>query len=447
MGVEVKSKPSHLNGGQTPRSCATPHSHIMEKLIFPSALALAAFLLAGCGKREPVVSNPPIVPLPAAQAKNLAANAAKISAEKNSYAEVAPHLDLGGQFYLYLTTEQLIPRIEEMLKMYSEIGMQTIKASGNSTEEATIGLKIVPQFLLDSGLRDISGFGASSFALEKGFYGNSGILHHYADRGQGGFWKLLGGQVHEQGVLKLLPVSTALVSHGDLDALRVYDWIKRLAKEHGDSPWAAEFNKSMDQAEKMFALEKTLRSFGGEVGLAITIHPERTISLPGGIKLPEPGLMLFVKTKDNTFQKLLASTTQAFEPKIEKVGNTTITYHDIPLPAEVPLKLGASYFQAGDYLVLTSTVELAKEVLAVQAGGKGLAGTDEFRKLAKDMDLKGNQIHFVNRRVNEAMINIQKIAMASMPDEAPRRLMEKMLGTNEIVSGLVVIRCLPEGVL
>ena len=419
----------------------------MIKRIIPSALALSALLTAGCGTRETVESKPTVNPPAPTQAKTQVANSARVSAEKNSFAEVAPHLDLGGQFYLYLSTEQFIPRIEEILNLYGEIGIQAVRSTGGSTKEVELGMKIARQFLLDSGLRDISGFGASSFALEKGFYRNRGILHHYPDRGQGGFWQLLGGKVHEQGVLKLLPTSTVLVSHGDLDALRIYDWFKKIVKENGDAPWAVEINKSVDQAEKMFGLEKTLRSYGGEVGIAITLHPERTISLPGGIKLPEPGLALFIKTKDDSLQKLLASTTAAFEPKTEKVGATTITYHDIPLPETVPMKVSASFFQADGYLVLTSSLELAKEILAVQAGGKGVASTAEFQKLAKDMDLKGNQIHFVSRRVSETMVTIQKMAMASLPDDASRKLMEKIFSSNEIVSGLVVIRCLPEGVL
>ena len=90
----------------------------MIKRIIPSALALSALLTAGCGTRETVESKPIVNPPVPTQAKTPVANIAKVLAEKNSFAEVAPHLDLGGQFYLYLSTEQFIPRIEEMLKLY-----------------------------------------------------------------------------------------------------------------------------------------------------------------------------------------------------------------------------------------------------------------------------------------------------------------------------------------
>lgn len=418
----------------------------MKKTFITQVLMLAAGLTFGCGKPAAPPTGTPSPSVPG-QAKNTSSNSSKVSAEKNSFSEIAQHLDLGGHFFLYLSTEQVIPKIEEKVKLFAEVGIEALKASGEFKKETEIGLKIAQQFLVDSGLREISGFGASSFALEKGYYRNRGMLHHYPGRGQGGFWQLLGGKVHEQGVLKLLPTSTAMVSHGDLDALRIYDWFKKLSKDHGDLPWAAEFNKSLGEAEKKFGVEKTLRTYGGEIGMAVTLHPTRTITLPGGIKLPEPGLALFLKVKDDTLQKLLASTTQAFEPKTEKVGDTTITYHDIPLPAEVPMKVSASYFMAGGYLVFTSSVELAKEILAVQSGGKGLVGTDEFKTLAKDMDLKGNQIHFVSRRISEVFIEIQKAALATQPDEATRSLMQKLFTSTEKASGLVVVRCLPEGVL
>jgi hypothetical protein len=74
---------------------------------------------------------------------------------------------------------------------------------------------------------------------------------------------------------------------------------------------------------------------------------------------------------------------------------------------------------AGNYLVLTSNTQLAKDILAVQSGkDKGLAGTAEFKQLAGDMDLKGNQLHFLSAQVGKEYGKLMEAVMKAAEAQA-----------------------------
>ena len=73
-------------------------------LVQVSLLAATAALFAGCKNKDP--PRKPLRP---------SGGGAIASAEKNSFTEVTAKLDKGGNFYLYLSTEQALNKLSQAI--------------------------------------------------------------------------------------------------------------------------------------------------------------------------------------------------------------------------------------------------------------------------------------------------------------------------------------------
>ena len=87
--------------------------------------------------------------------------------------------------------------------------------------------EVIDNVVKDSGVEQISGFGASSIAREKGFYYNKLIVHHYEGQGNGLLWSAFGKAPHALKELDLLPETTAFAMYADLDIPLVWRTIQK----------------------------------------------------------------------------------------------------------------------------------------------------------------------------------------------------------------------------
>src|SRR5207244_1316478 len=92
------------------------------------------------------------------------------SAEKNSFQEVTSHLDPGGNLYLYFSTEQMLAGVSSKVSNLRQVLGVVPNVSTGDRENLDKALDIVTNLILSSGIEDVSGFGMSSIAREKGFY-------------------------------------------------------------------------------------------------------------------------------------------------------------------------------------------------------------------------------------------------------------------------------------
>ena len=134
-----------------------------------SLLAAAAVLLAGCNNKG---SSPETAP-------SSSAGRAITSAEKNSFNEVTAKLDKGGNFYMYLSTEQALSKLSQAIITYSNVFTQLPIPQDAGGNIARV-FEVINNVIKDSGVEHISGLGISSIAREPGLYYNKFILHHYA---------------------------------------------------------------------------------------------------------------------------------------------------------------------------------------------------------------------------------------------------------------------------
>ena len=127
------------------------------------------------------------------------------------------------------------------------------------------------------------------------------------------------------------------------------------------------------------------------------------------VKIPEPGLVIVVRVRDDGVEKLLNATlaAQGLPLQMAQVGAVPIWHLAQPIPLKNGLALQPAMARVDDYLIITSNPKLASRVIAVQQGSSpALAATGEFKKLAAGMTLKGNQFGFLSERlvkVHEAL--------------------------------------------
>ena len=149
---------------------------------------------------------------------------------------------------------------------------------------------------------------------------------------------------------------------------------------------AREFNTILTQmANENIPVDELLESLAGEVGISVVLHPTKTVKVPVGggwkldeqgnerfvpetITLPEPGFMLAVKVKDTLLLEMLGGMLQAQGAEATDVNGVKMLTLIPPPGEEIPFPLSPTMMKSGDYLVLASTQNLAKEVLDIQAG-------------------------------------------------------------------------------
>ena len=367
---------------------------------FPALALAGALALTGCNKASQTSSE----------------QTAKSAARPNSFQQVTKQLEPGGELYVYLSTEQWLGALSSRVSNYRGLA-ESIPDLGPS-ERAAFGkaFDVLTNIIKDSGIENVSGFGMSSVVRETNCYHTKVVLHHYEGKDSGFFWELCGRKPHALECQNFLPASTALAAFSDLDVALAWSVLRKEAAQAG-SP---DVDDLLDQIPAKFEhatglkWDQVLASLGGEFGFVMTLDDTRKITLPlpgadAPVEMPEPGLMLVAKVKDDTIfnriDKALASSGQAVVSS-DKNGCNMRTV-SVPLP--LPIQLRPTVATSGGYLFIATTDALIQEALAVKAGQKpGLKSTEEFKRLAADIPSEGNHFSFLSQRFSRTMRDLKK---------------------------------------
>jgi hypothetical protein len=377
-----------------------------------STLALALLTLlavTGCKKEEAPPSKP-----------QEATPAAAVSAERTSFAQVTSQLDPGGSLYVYLSTEQCLAGLSGKVSGWRGLLDAIPDVKSEDRENLNKALDIITNLIQKSGIEDVSGFGMSAIARETNSYHTKALLHHYSGKGSGFLWNMFGQKPHAFDGLSLLPASTALATFADLDAPMLWAVIQKQVAA-SDFPQAEEaFKKLPDAFETATGLkwDKVLASLGGEFGFALTLDDTKTIPIPLGgegdpLQIPEPGLLLVAKVKDDTiFNRIDEALKQKAGDQIVNADKPGLKMRTWPLPLPLPIQLRPTVAAADGYLFIATTDALIQEVLAVKAGQHpGLKSTQEFQRLSKDVPVQGNSFSFMSQRFSQTMKKVQEQAL------------------------------------
>lgn len=334
---------------------------------------------------------------------------APASAVKNSFQDVASHLDSGGNLYLYVSTEEFLTGLSQQISQFGDFFKAIPGMNPRDQQSLTQVVDVVTRLVKNSGVEQVSGFGMSSVAHEKGLYRSRAILHHYKGNDSGYLWSVFGKSPHALDGLDLLPSSTLIASFSDLDLPLLWS---TLDKEIGQSgiPGAREAIETLPlqfAAMTGVQFEKALASLGGAYGVVVSLADTGTAgrtAFPGAALLaPESGIMLVFKVKDDTIFDLVDSVLRG-NPQVIRTDRGGLRMRTMPTPLPVPIRLRPSIARSGDYLLLASSDALIEAALAAKAGTRpGLKSTDEFKRLSQGVPEQGNSFNFVSQRMPEAI--------------------------------------------
>jgi hypothetical protein len=373
-----------------------PPKSIRAKIILP--LAVLA-LLCGCHKQEeqPAAgSSSPIV-----------------SAEKTSFDEVTAKLDKGGNFYLYLSTEQALTGLSSKIASFSNFIGSMPGVAGEQSQTIDKAFDFASGWLKDSGIEQISGVGMSSIAREPGFYYSKLIVHHYPGQDEGMIWSLLGKAPHPLQELDLLPENTVLAFFSDLDVPLAWKDVQKHVERINIPAVTDALQQWPGQFRKMTGLDfdKVLASLGGDYGILITLDEQKKISLPlpgGAMEIPSPGLAIVAKVGSDAIFDRVDELCKG-NPLVVRVDNPDLKMRTMAIPLPLPVELRPSIARSGDYLLLASSDTLVQEILAVKAGKKkGFKATAEFARLSQGIPEEGNNFSLVADEGVKAMMQVQQ---------------------------------------
>jgi hypothetical protein len=182
------------------------------------------------------------------------------------------------------------------------------------------------------------------------------------------------------------------------------------------------------------SLVSLLNSLGGEYGLVMTLDPSKMVPVPiptsQPVAIPEPGLAIVIKVKDDTIFNRIDQELGKKGQQIVRVDKPDLKMRTMSLPLPLPLQLRPTIASSKGYLFIATTDTLIQEMLAVRDGQRpGLKGTEEFKHLARNIPEEGNRFAFVSERFGQTFKDIQQGAM-QMKGNAPQQLMQSLFNSK-----------------
>ena len=374
-----------------------------------------------------------------------------VEAAEARFRAVASHLDLGGEFYFYLSLEDLIAQAgqaaREMLKTFAEEDEQ---AAAVLEKVAAVDVA-----LRESGIYDIASVGASSKPLADGrhrfkaFLGVDGYLE------RGSLWRAFGGAPAEAlAITGYAPEGAVLLRAVNLDMPALWDWLRGMVRTVGGDEVLAELDRKLDEGRQSGGvhLPSLVNALGDSLMVCGYLDPGTMLKIPTGggqTEIPAPSLLAALSVKDGTLAALLKTQLAAKGmPLSTQVvdGVETLQAPD-PLPAPIPLQPAMA--QKDGVLLVASTPDLLRRALAAGAGAGRLVDSEAYARAFRGLPRAVNGLAYVDPAVSELVFKIQMAGMEGVqgPPPAVREAMRKWMGAFSRVEGAAVRINLPDGML
>jgi hypothetical protein len=392
------------------------HLQIMNKnpvwKLTLGGLFLVLSTTTGCQKKDqsPATTESSSTPTPGASPV--------VSVESTSFAEVGKHLDVGGIFYLYLSTEKLLAGLQARVDEFQRAALAYIPPGDSEERAKTVQIaSLLKSLLRESGIESITGIGASSIAIDPDLYLNKFFVHHPADKGEGFLWNFFGERPHPLDSLDLLPKNTAIGSFSDIDLQGLLQFLHEAARKSGlpEATQAIARASSTVEIATGMTLEELTAATGKQWGIILTLDSEKSVSLPVEGKLhtyPVPRAAILLRVPD---EKIFSRIDRiaSLNPQIEKIDEDGLKMLVMPLPFMPELELRPAAAQWSGWLIVSSHESLVRQIIAAKGGG--LRTTAQFKRLSSGLPAEGNGFTIATEEFAKAVLQVQK---SSVPKDA-----------------------------
>lgn len=390
---------------------------------------------------EPTTESDPGSPI------NLLPEPSAPNAEPNSFAEVTAKLDQGGSMFGYLATDSFLNSVNDELEKLRVLFNEQAETASEK-EGVNSAFKIVTALIENSGVRQLTGVGFSSVAVEDGLHRTKLVLHHREGEGTGYLWKLFGSEPQPLAGLDLLPTTTAAAGFSEFDLGAVWRAVTAEIAASGspEVKQAVEQAPAMMQAMTQMTIEELFTAMGTEFGFVITLDESQMLPLPlptpEPIQIPTPNLLIVFKPGNDTFYSRLEALLSA-NPMVKKASEGNL--RTLEMGALLPMvpSLRPTIIFDGEYLILGTNPDVIKQALSVKSGqAEGFKDTDEFRRLARVLPNYGNGFTYMSKRFNDLVNQTRTIGSAE------NKLVGELIGgLSESADTLQISQVTAEGLM
>ena len=368
-------------------------------------------------------------------------------AVKNSFKEITSQLDAGGQLYFYLSTEHALSQLTDGIDGLRKMLLPHEAMAGG---QMGIFFNTLNTIISESGLTEISGLGASTFAISDVLYRNRVVLHHYQDDGDGKLWRLFGAEPQPLDMLDLLPANTAIAYYADVDVALMWEWLKRTVLSTGVQEVQQQWVEMEMQLDNMGVdTNALLGSLDNGFGLVVTLDHDKKVAIPVdnvNLLIPEPAMFTVITVKDDTLFNMLEKSFTGAGIGLETRDNGNLRMRVVEEKIPGPLSLQPAFAQSGGSLFLASTPQVIERALAVRNGAPGLKSTDTFKTLAVDIPETGNQFHYISPDLVPVIEDLYRRGVEEAGEPEFGSLVE-MMHFEEIAHGYGVMQVTNEGMV
>lgn len=357
---------------------------------------------------------------------------ARRAAQQQVFRTTIENLDLGGDLLLFVNTEDiarsLVGGLAELVAMIAE-------QEPDATEPAAV-LQRINGFMEKTGMYDLRAMGMSSILRDDGQYDVKSFLSRAPTDETPMFWKMFGGAPRQLESPGMIPASAEVVMVSECAMQDLWAFIRGGIREVGGEEVHAQVEEMIaGMKEEGIDVEKVVASLGDEIAIALTLHGKRTMELPvadGTASIPEPGLLVALKTTDDTLHKLLLHACIQMEIPLKQVEVAEGVVHVFPENPDAPFTLQPAMITADGYLLLASSPQILGSALQAGRAKNGFMARPDIAAAMKDMPAAVNAFSFASDRFYEVMLDIQKTAMddqhTSVTESA---LMERIMQWNK----------------
>jgi hypothetical protein len=387
---------------------------------FPRALFAGCLLLA-VGETEtlqisqaeeslsPASKRPQTEPEPAISPAGTEKGLSAAAAGNLAYQRVAANLDTGGVIYLYWSAEKVLGELDKKLESVRDMAVSDPTLSGDEKNSLGKNFDLGIRLILHSGLQGVRAFGLSSCEIEPGLFLNK--TYTYLPDRFGFLWKSFAKAPHDFRFLKMIPENTEGFAFFDFDLAVFWGAVSKELASSGISEvakWQQHFSQQV-QAFTGLSLEDLLGSLDDQVGILVTLNPKTTVKMPLGneqYEMPEPAAALVWKVRnDKLFDRLDALF--SMNPKVAKINEPDLRMRVMEGVEEVSY-LTPTLARYGDYLILSSSVNLVRGMIDAQSGKtQGIRSSAEFNRLSVGMAEEGNSVSYVAKPLQKIWGELQ----------------------------------------
>ncbi len=384
------------------------------------------------------------------------------AASPTSYTDVARHLETGGSFYLYANPAPWLEGLSGSIRQWEPLVLGLPGMNPEQQSRVKDVFSMVCRMVQHSGLENVRGVGMSATELAPGLHHTRAMVQMKKGAAAGYASAVFGRSPHPLDGLDLLPAHTALAWFNDLSLGALWE-IVRTEIGQADIPeasqWVAQFPVHFERRTQV-NLDRLLASLGSEVGIVLTLNPEKKVALPiprpPGVEIPEPALALVIAVKDDTvFNRMEIELKKNPNLIVKDEGGLRMRVMEIPAPLPMQVRFTLARFEK--YMVIATSDALVEAMAAVRQGKRpGLKSTPEFRQLAPGIPARGNAFSFLSERFSATIQDVQRQVLKGMGPQGqgagpraiammPASLIERLFAMQAPAQSLGVSARIPDG--